>query len=166
MREGVFIMSVKNQEVKLNEAKFFYSEMQSKQQVNELEGFKYYLSAFSSAARSILQYACDDAKDRGKQIVYDNLVNGKSAIKYFKDVRDTNIHERPVSTVAHGYADIPVSLVVRGADDAELSELEEEIAVAVSGYTYHFEDEENVLEKSEAYLSELEVFIADFKNAF
>jgi len=158
-------MSVKNQEAKLNEAKYFISEMQYNHLVNNLEHFKYCLSAFSSAGRSILQYALDDAKSNGKQSVYDNLVKEKSAIKYFKDVRDANIHSRPASTIAHGNSDLSASITVPGDGVVESDDSKEAEVATLSTYSYHFEDEENVLEKSEAYLSELEVFIKDFKYA-
>ncbi|WP_153733319.1 hypothetical protein [Sporosarcina obsidiansis] len=155
-------MSVENQKEKFNEAEYFYSEMQSKYHEGNIEHFKYCVSAFSTAARSILQYAHDDAKSKGKSKKYRNLIKNKKAIKYFKGIRNLNIHVKPLKTVAHGYSEISASLTVAGEEKSEIKEILVSEEGATTGYTYHFEDGTNVLEKGKEYLLELERFISNY----
>lgn len=80
---------------KINEAEYFYSRM--KQEQTDRDAFRYNLSAFLSAARSVLQYALKEAeiKAGGKQW-YDSQVSNYPVVKFFKDKRDINIHANPV----------------------------------------------------------------------
>lgn len=82
---------------KLNEAKYFYSQMTNT--FNDRETFTYNLSAFLSAARSVLQYACEEAKNKRKQSWYDNLISKSDIFAFFKDKRDVNIHFVPIQPI-------------------------------------------------------------------
>jgi hypothetical protein len=70
--------------------------------------FRYYLSAFLSASRSVLQYA-DAETNLGKnpnarpeaQKWYLDVVKKSPRVSYFKDARDLNIHTSPISPRAH-----------------------------------------------------------------
>jgi hypothetical protein len=84
-------MSVKH---KLKEAQFFYGKLSAS---NNDEEFIYFLSAFLSSARSVLQYIHKEASDKPNgQAWYDRYVSSSSILAYFKDKRNINIHERPV----------------------------------------------------------------------
>jgi hypothetical protein len=80
---------------KLNEAKYFLRHMEAS--VNSPDAFQYELSAFLSAARSVLQYALEESKQKPNgQRWYETQVSGSTILKFFKDKRDINIHTKPV----------------------------------------------------------------------
>jgi hypothetical protein len=83
---------------KLDEARFFLRQMQATaQNAHALHPLTWQLSAFLSSARSVLQYALDEAKTKpGGRAWYDAAVAGNPVIRFFKDKRDINIHEQPV----------------------------------------------------------------------
>ncbi|MEK6280353.1 MAG: hypothetical protein AABN95_08375 [Acidobacteriota bacterium] len=99
------------EEEKIAEAEYFYSRM--KQEQNDRTGFRYNLSAFLSAARSVLQYALEEARTKpgGKQW-YDSQVSNHATIRFFKDKRDINIHVSPVNL--RQQVDVNVVETVRG----------------------------------------------------
>jgi len=80
---------------KLREAKYFYSKMIEEKE--HRDNFRYNLSAFLSSARSVLQYALEEAQPkRGGQQWYDNCVSTRTISKFFRDKRDISIHIEPV----------------------------------------------------------------------
>lgn len=84
-----------NEKEKLEEARYFYSRIQA--EVNDPKAYQYNLSAFLSAARSVLQYAKEEAKTKsGGQAWYDKHVSNSSILPFFRDKRDVNIHTEPV----------------------------------------------------------------------
>lgn len=89
-----------NEIKKLEEAKYFFTQMMDYQQNRDI--FIYNLSAFLSAARSVLQYAKEEAKSKpGGQAWYDNLMKSSPELKFFKDKRDLNVHDKPIHTKAN-----------------------------------------------------------------
>ena len=83
------------EEEKLAEAKYFLGRMKlAEAEANEVV-YRYELSAFLSAARSVLQYACKESKDRGFQGWYQKAVESDACIRYLKEERDLNIHSKP-----------------------------------------------------------------------
>ncbi len=94
-----------HEQQKIDEAGYFLNRMQVV--TNEPAAFRHEFSAFLSAARSALQYALAEAetKPRG-QHWFDTQVATRPFIRFFKDKRDTNIHEKPVPPVTN--ADIGV----------------------------------------------------------
>lgn len=56
------------------------------------------ISSFLAHTRSVLQYAYKEAKERDMVTVYDSAVNKRPIIKTFKDLRDTDIHEKVIGT--------------------------------------------------------------------
>jgi hypothetical protein len=80
---------------KLEEARFFLSKMIA--EAEDQGAFCCYLSAFLSAARSVLQYACAEVgKGTPGRMWYDREIGQYSTLGFFKDKRDLNVHERPV----------------------------------------------------------------------
>lgn len=103
-----------HEESKLDEARFFYCKMSgSKDNRKHLE---YYLSAFLSAARSVLQYELEEAKCKcGGQKWYEDQM--KSCIfKFFRDVRDTSIHHEHISTVTEGTSLLDGKITITDSD--------------------------------------------------
>ena len=84
-----------NEKKKLREAVYFYSKMEEEK---NREAFCYNLSAFLSSARSILQYALEEAKCKpGGKTWYEGHISASPVLKFFKDKRDVNIHTEPVA---------------------------------------------------------------------
>jgi hypothetical protein len=88
-----------NENLKIQEAEYFLSQMCEN---NERPFFNYNLSAFLTAARSVLQYAFEESKTKpnGKSW-YDPAIQNRPVVKFFKDKRDINIHaSEPVNPSA------------------------------------------------------------------
>lgn len=83
---------------KLQEAHHFCSQLiKAQDDLSSADVFKYNLSAFLSAARSVVQYAHEEATLKsGGQRWYDEAVRLNKVIAFFKDKRDINIHQKPV----------------------------------------------------------------------
>lgn len=93
-----------NEQHKLTEARYFLSRLGSLS--SDSQKFSFYLSAFLSAARSVLQYAFEEAKTKpGGQAWYDNHVRQHPSMRYFKCKRDISIHVKPVVPNTHINAD-------------------------------------------------------------
>ena len=93
---------------KLQEARYFYSRMEEEQE--NRDAFIHNLSAFLSAARSVLQYALKEAAHKkGGSKWYENHTLGPT-LKFFKDERDINIHAEPVQPQAHHSVNMSVTL--------------------------------------------------------
>lgn len=85
-----------HEKAKLGEAEHFLALMA--QDRNDPAPFKYWLSAFLSAARSVLQYAREEARSRARgQAWYDRAVSTRDLVVFMKDQRDANIHVEPVA---------------------------------------------------------------------
>jgi hypothetical protein len=84
---------------KIEEAEFFYAHLVNveKSRSANPDTFKFFLSAFLSAARSVLQYAHREAVGKpGGRGWYKGAVSSV-VLQYFKDKRDDNIHVEPVT---------------------------------------------------------------------
>jgi hypothetical protein len=87
---------------KIKEAEYFLARMKEEQE--NREHFVFNLSAFLSAARSVLQYALNEADPKENQNAkpgakrwYDKSISSSSVLKFFKCRRDINIHIEPIS---------------------------------------------------------------------
>ena len=161
---------------KLNEAKYFYSRIVEEEEEN-WDIFTYNLSAFLSAARSVLQYALSEAKTKTNgQAWYENYISARDILKFFRDKRDINIHTKPIRAQAQQTLKETVSLLTSylitvkdkygniiqesSSDDPEPEPKESE----VSKIKYIFDDwdgSEDVPELCQRYLQELESIIID-----
>lgn len=84
------------EQTKIDEANYFLGRMN--ECLNNPKIFCFELSAFLSAARSILQYALKEAVAQSHgQAWYDSQVCGNAEIRFFKDKRDASIHVKPVA---------------------------------------------------------------------
>lgn len=170
-----------NEKEKLSEAKYFLRNMIETESSREL--FRYNLSAFLSASRSILQYALEEAKQNsGGPDWYGRSMRSSQIFRFFKDKRDVNIHEEPVPLkVQHNITSneticISESIHIKRVDKCGkvLSEYhspesgkknsESDTSSVVSKTVYKFDDwsgSEDVLSLSEKYLQELDSFVSD-----
>jgi len=95
-------------EKKLKQVKYIYKEISKfknrifvKNGLNEETGSNPFLTnigSFLVHARSILQYAQKEAKGSGNQLKYDNYVSQNKIIKFFKGIRDSEIHEYTIDS--------------------------------------------------------------------
>jgi hypothetical protein len=84
-----------NEDRKLAEAQYFLGRMVELQ--NSREEFVFNLSAFLVAARTVVQYAYEEAKSNPKgQSWHKAAVKRQPSIKFFRDKRNVNIHVEPV----------------------------------------------------------------------
>jgi len=89
-----------NEKMKIKEAEYFFAQMKDEQENREY--FVFNLSAFLSAARSVLQYARKEAKAKeGGQQWHDNWISASPILMFFKCKRNINIHDEPVKPSAH-----------------------------------------------------------------
>lgn len=95
-------------EKKLKQVKYVYKEISKfKNRIfvkNGLDGetgsypLLTHISSFLAHARSILQYAQKEAEESGHQSKYDNYVSKNRIIKFFKMIRDNDIHEYTIGS--------------------------------------------------------------------
>jgi hypothetical protein len=169
---------------KLEESKYFFTRMIGTKE--EVVGFIHNLSAFLSASRSILQYALKEAeiKQNGSRWYSDNI-SKSSILRFFRDKRDLNIHEKPVRPQAiHKvmlsetiHLSDSISIVIKDKDGNIKGEyttpedpkliIEDQESSAVSETEYRFSDwvgNEDVMTLCKLYLEELESLIKDGIN--
>ena len=87
-----------NERYKIGEAKFFLARME--ESVGNRQAFRYFLSAFLAAARSVLQSAREESKSKGGEEWYDKTIAGNVVLSYTSQ-----------KAVRHRFADWP------GAED-------------------------------------------------
>jgi len=102
-------------EKKLKQVKYIYKEISKfknrifvKNGLDEETGSNLLLTnigSFLVHARSILQYAQKEAKESGNQLKYDNYVSQNTIIKFFKRIRDSEIHEYTIGSQTIIHAD-------------------------------------------------------------
>ncbi len=106
-----------NEIVKLEEAQHFLSLCEKESGKKE---FQFYLSAFLSASRSVLQYAREEAKLKAQGLTWYNKWMQTDAFIFFKDKRDFNIHSAPVSSRATHHISAEISIKVSTAVKLEI----------------------------------------------
>ena len=171
-----------HEQTKFMEAEYFLAQM-----INEkgnLNPFKYNLSAFLSAARSVLQYSREEVRVKdGGQGWYDNQTGVYPTIKFFKDKRDINVHGHPVPlkqnvnitvTGVIGISDfLAVTIkdqngnIIGRSESAPNPPQNPQVIPAITGYEYFFHDwngKEDVIELCRKYLEELKLFLADGRS--
>jgi hypothetical protein len=166
---------------KIREAEFFYAlAWNEERKINDNpDRFKWFLSAFLSAARSVLQYAHKEAVGEsvptphtpcsstfrggkpGGRLWYENAMKSP-VFQYFKEKRDVNIHARPINAIKE------ISLVIEESMwmDAmpPLPGLVGPSATVTASDKYKFADwlgPDGVLQLCEKYLRELGAFVSD-----
>jgi hypothetical protein len=174
-----------NESYKLSEAEYFFSQMLDVQRTPK--HFNYNLSAFLTAARSILQYALEEARGKsGGQKWFDLATATHPSILFLKDKRNLNIHVEPVlaQTTIGIETSVPIGieesvkihifeeeqLISYHKTESRPTEIPERREESAAQYTYRFTDwtgSEDVVQLSRLYLQALEAVVADgFSRAF
>lgn len=85
---------------KLAEAKIFLQKM--KEGTPNQNEFNAYLTAFIISSRSILQFMLKDSEQSpALKDWYDKALRKSKLIKYFRDLRNIVVHERPLESTKH-----------------------------------------------------------------
>jgi hypothetical protein len=169
-----------NENKKIQEAEYFLSKMS--ETINERQFFNFNLSAFLSAARSVLQYALKEASTKPNgQSWYDSAVQNRSVVRFFKDKRNVNIHIEPIKPSAEIHLEInetislsdAVSITntdkngnISGQEIVPRSESTRKINSdePTMNYRYLFRDwsgTEDVVALSRQYIKELKEIVSD-----
>lgn len=171
-----------HEQAKLNEAAYFYSRMLS--ETDNRENLLFDLSAFLSAARSVLQYSLKEATTKpGGQRWYDGQITASRVLSFFKDKRDVNVHVQPIQVNQH--TSIELTDVIRVSETVHIQKFDEtgkligesfseppeqlpprEIPPKVS-HQFTFPDwhgNEDVLQLCDSYLKELHRVVTDGQN--
>lgn len=175
-----------NEDSKMQEAEYFLHGIAKV--ASDPNATRFELSAFLSAARSVLQYALEEAKRKpGGQAWYDDAVGVDAVVKFLRDRRDTNIHQQPVpmqtnTTIEVGTAVLTMSgglsaVVIRGATGEQGGPIELDVALPPripplpaidesprTTHTYVFKDwggPEDVIALCTRYLAEIRRIVAD-----
>lgn len=143
-----------DEKYKIGEAKYFLQHMENEQ--NEPENFRYETSAFLAAARSVLQYAYKEVEGTRNLNWYEERVGATPIFGKFKDRRDKNIHEKPLS----------LPRIVSGFMGRMWhSNREEEVDTTNVIYNEHFfpdtDRTKDVMELGREYLHELELLVEE-----
>ncbi len=85
-----------NERYKIGEAKFFLARME--ESVHDRVAFRYYFSAFRTAARSVIQYAQEESRSKGRQQWYKEAIAANSVLS-----------NRSQTTVRNRFTDWPES---------------------------------------------------------
>lgn len=166
---------------KIAEARYFLRQLHAL--IGEREPFNYNLSAFLSAARSALQFACKEVRESDKlggQAWYDGKVAAKPLVKFLKDKRDVSIHESPVTPSAEIEATVTSRLFLSDSVSVTVHRKEGVTDMAVSKpdlpqppprevpsslkFKYVFEDwpgTEDVIALCETYVNDIQEIVSD-----
>jgi len=69
-----------NERYKIDEAKFFLARMEESRR--DRDAFRYYMSAFLAAARSVTQYAREESRSKGRQQWYGETIAGYGVLSH------------------------------------------------------------------------------------
>lgn len=114
---GTLWVGKMHEKCKLEEARHFLRRMIA--EAPDRKVFRFELSAFLGSARSVLQYALEEAKRKpGGQAWYEQQVNARPVLAFFKDKRDLNIHVQPIDVSKH--VTLTCTETIRLSDSVEL----------------------------------------------
>jgi len=166
-----------HEQEKLKEARYFLLRMEAS--VDDPVAFRYGLSAFLSAARSVLQYAYEEAgKKPGRKQWYEAQVSGNSVLRFFKDKRDINIHAEPVTPSQHISVSLTEHIIISDSiriemqkedgtvevceqkEESPQAKPQEEAPEIRNRYVFRdWSGSEDVIDLSRQYLTALEIIV-------
>lgn len=174
-----FKVEVKMNEMnKIEEAEHFLKQMEIVQEAQDVKEFRHNLSAFLTATRSVLQYAMKQAKSvKDGQRWYENSMTNSPVFSFFKEKRDTNIHEKPVTPKRNTHVIIDtfiqasphIAIMNKSLKVTKKHDLSEKKTVSKTSnisvnIRYIFPDwsgTDDVLLLCQKYINELRILIAD-----
>ena len=108
-----------HEKVKLLEAEYLLNQMIALQ--GDYYKFTFNLSAFLSAARSVLYFMREELKGSKNQTWFDNKMNSTDILKFFKSTRDLNIHIRPCNPAKDVRVMVPVTTLTTTLNGVAIS---------------------------------------------
>ena len=152
---------------KIREASYFLKQMGACSENHE--EFRFNLSAFLTSSRTASQYVLEAARKKQKESWYENYVRNTKFMKYFKEKRNFNIHEKniPLSRdVELALSIIGTKVFVDKGEKKYFSPGKEFMEVKRNEKVSNFEftdypGKEDVLTLSTKYLKELKDFVVD-----
>jgi hypothetical protein len=169
-----------NESTKIEEAKHFLKRMREESQ-SPTENFRYELSAFLSAARTVFQYAFNEAKAKpGGEVWYSAQIAANRYFQFFRDERNENIHKVPVipqqnTSITPGTHQLTITgsrPIVERSDENKTPEtlgptnesrLETQpLSSGTTSYNYKFiswTGPEDVISLAQKYLDDLDQFV-------
>ena len=124
-----------NERYKIGEARFFLARME--ESLHKRGAFRYYMSAFLSAARSVLQYAKEESRSKGREQWYAETIAGNNLLIYsdqtsvrnrFADwpgtydrIGSSQRHSKDMISLSHRYIEELEKFVQRGIEEGILS---------------------------------------------
>jgi len=170
--------SYMNEQYKIGEARFFLERMEGS--LGNRVAFRYYLSAFLSAARSVIFYAKEEAERKSRIQWWEDSLSKSDVLKFFGNRRNVNVHRgKPVDPSKHIHVVIsdPVGIFDAASDVHFNNKLigkkpapQEPTSPKSSGGTqehtvlYRFDEwsgPEDVIGLSHRYIEALENFVWD-----
>ncbi|MGN7494875.1 hypothetical protein ACTHPF_27300 [Paenibacillus sp. SAF-054] len=121
---------MQDHEQKLDEAKYFYDLMVESYQKELFKQFTFQMSAFLTAARSIIQYTYEQATNLRRVNDYNKLIETRPILRYFKEKRDINIHAKPVKPIQQVNLDLHSTLTIRTRESISIQVTEEDGSVS------------------------------------
>ena len=170
---------------KLAEARYFRRRMD--EHVNDPVFFKYEMSAFLTAARTVMQYLHKECKKKGRRCKkwYDHQISKGSnkTLRFLRCKRNVNIHEHPIEpqqrdtlaiteTITLGES-FSISLIDEDGNVVQREVVEHTPSEPVptkieQKVEYRFEDwlgQEDVLELCDMYVAELQAILDEWGQA-
>lgn len=141
---------------KLDEANYFLGKMKIAELNNDLNAFRYELSACTTAARSVLQYVY---KYRRK--AYNKNIKSVKNKNYFTKIRNKNVHQKPITSHKGGVSIISVELEVPGRKESANNF---DASPPLNEYMMVFNNGKSVVTETEKYLKEIEQFIVSINS--
>ena len=119
--------------------------------------FRLELSAFLGAARSVLQYACSEAKTKpGGQHWYDQRMRS-DLLSFFRDLRNNSVHEIPISPVRKTTTET-ASMLAFGEDEDRVMIPYSHVR-SVQRYEFEERPGSEVIDLSQSYVDELDAVV-------
>ncbi|MGE7020404.1 hypothetical protein [Solibacillus cecembensis] len=155
---------------KLDEAKYYLKNMEISQTSGTKQEFTYAFSSFLTSIRSVTQYAYDHKKQ-----AYNSLISNLKYKDVFTNLRNENIHAKPVKTSNAGQSDLVgvITITTYESDADALEEVKEESnASPINEYFHIFEGQydrpeyrdKTLIDLAGLYINEVEKFINDFEQ--
>lgn len=157
---------IENLYLKIDEAKYHLGEMIVKEETRNQKDFNHVLSAYITAARSVLQFA-----EKYCNRYYQANINSVKLKEYFKNLRDGNIHEKMITTITSGSSEVLSSITVSGEIDT--SDINNEVSTSSPTNKYYYttgetSDEygtDSIVELGKQYIKEIENFIDNYRSS-
>jgi hypothetical protein len=166
---------------KFHEARHFLERMTEVR--DQRDSFNHNLSAFLTAARTVLQYAYKEAEGKNKLAWWEKETNDP-VIRFFRDKRNASVHEipvRPQAQISVGiFEQVTVSdsvsivlqdkagnIIQQTSSPPPAERPKADSIPAVVSHTYVFDDwkgSEDVFELSQIYLDKLGRFVEEGRS--